>query len=160
MSLMNSGQFEKAMVRIEKGLELEPTSLWCLKFKAELLVLMKEFDLAEKVIEQAERIRPGSPFMLDPKAILYASKGMEEKALENKSSALVFCLLGKKGKAIEMISEMMNEGYWSFAYSYPFLNTSPYFDNLRDEPRFVAILEKQKIKYDEYVRNFGDILSF
>ena len=157
MSLMNSGQFEKAMLRIEKALELEPTSLWCLKLKAELFVLMKEFDKAEEVIGQAERIRPDSSFMLDPKAILYASKGMEDKALENRSSALVYSLLGNKDKAIEMISEMIDEGYWSFGFSYPFLNTSPYFDNLRDEPRFVAILEKQKKKYDEYVRNFGDI---
>jgi len=56
-----------------------------------------------------------------------------------------------------MISVTMNEGYWGFVYSYPFLNTSPYFDNLRDEPRFITILEMQKKKYDEYVSNFGDI---
>lgn len=157
MSLMNSGQFDMAMVRIEKALELEPTSLWCLKLEAELFVLMREFEKAEEVIGQAEKIRPDSSFMLDPKAILYASKGMEAEALANRKSALVYSLLGKKNKAIEMIAEMVGEGYWSFAYSYPFLNTSPYFDNLRDDSRFVAILKKQKMKYEENLRKFGDI---
>jgi tetratricopeptide (TPR) repeat protein len=157
MSLMNSGQFEKAAIRIEKALELEPTSLWCLKFKAELFVLTREFEKAEEVIGQAEKIRPGSSFMLDPKAILYASKGMEAEALANRESPLVYSLLGKTDKAIERIAEMVDEGYWSFAYSYPFLSTSPYFDNLRNDPRFVAILEKQKMKYEENLRKFGDI---
>jgi serine/threonine protein kinase/Tfp pilus assembly protein PilF len=157
MSLMNSGQFDKAMVRIERALELEPTSLWCLKFKAELFVLMKEFEKAEKVIGQAEKIRPGSSFMLDPKAILYASKDMEAEALANRESPLVDSLLGKTDEAIERIAEMVDEGYWSFAYSYPFLSTSPYFDNLREDPRFVAILEKQRMRYEENLRKFGDI---
>ncbi len=160
MSLMNSGQFDQALVRIEKALELEPTSLWCLKLKAELFVLMKEFEKAEEVIGQAEKIKPGSSFMSDPKAILYASKGMEAEALANWKSGLVYSLLGKKHQAIGMIEEMLNEGYWSFAYSYPFLSTSPYFDNLRDDPRFVVILSKQKTKYEENLRKFGDIRSF
>jgi serine/threonine protein kinase/Tfp pilus assembly protein PilF len=160
MSLVNSGQFDEAMVRIEKALELEPTSLWCLKFKAELHVLRKEFEKAEAVIARAEKIRPGSSFMRDPKAILCASRGMEEEALANRESALVYALLGKKDKAIAMIEEALGEGYWSFGYSYPFLNTSPYFDNLREEPRFVAILEEQKKKHEENCRKFGDIRSF
>lgn len=157
MSLMNSGKFDQAMERIDKALELEPTSLWCLKFEAELFVLTKEFEKAEEVIAQAEKIRPGSSFMLDPKAILYASKGMEAEALANRESALVYSLLGRKEKAIQMIGEMLEEGYWSFAYSYPFLSTSPYFENLRDDPRFVAILEKQKTKYEENLKNFSGI---
>jgi hypothetical protein len=107
---------------------------------------MKEFDKAEEVIEQAEKIRPDSSFMLDPKAILYASKGMEDKALENRFSALVYSLLGKKDKAIDMISEMMDEGYWSFTFSYPFLNTSPYFINLREEPRFMQFWRSTRKK--------------
>ena len=160
MSLMNSGQFEKATVRIERALKLEPASLWCLKFKAELFVLMKEYDKAERVIEQAEAIRPGSSFMLDPKAILYASKGMETEALAIRKSALVYSLLGRKDEAIEIIQESLGEGYWSFAYTYPFLNTSPYFDNLRDDPRFVLILEKLKTKHEENLRKFGEIRSF
>ncbi len=160
MSLMNSGQFDEAMVRIDKALDLEPTSLWCLKFKAELFVLTGELEKAETVIARAEKIRPGSSFMKDPKAILYASTGMEADALANRESALVYSLLGKKEKAIDMIAEMLEEGYWSFAYSYPFLSTSPYFDGLRDDPRFVAILNKQKAKHEENLRKFGDIGSF
>ncbi|UCE41638.1 MAG: tetratricopeptide repeat protein, partial [Candidatus Aminicenantes bacterium] len=160
MSLMNSGQFDEAMVRVNEALELEPTSLWCLKFKAELLILRREFERAEEVIAQAEKIRPGSSFMKDPKAVLYASKGMEAEALAHRDSALVYSLLGKKEKAIAMIAEALEEGYWSFAYSYPFLNSSPYFDNLRDEPQFVKILEKQKMKHEEHLRKFSDIGSF
>jgi serine/threonine protein kinase/Tfp pilus assembly protein PilF len=157
MSLMNSGQFDEAKARIDKALELEPSSLWCLKFKAELFVLMKELEKAEKIIAQGEEIRPGSSFMKDPKAILYASKGMEAEALALRDSALVYSLLGQKVKAIEMIADALEEGYWSFAYTYLFLETSPYFDNLRDEPQFVAILENLKMKHEENLRKFGDI---
>jgi tetratricopeptide (TPR) repeat protein len=157
MSLMNSGQFDEAKARIDKALELEPSSLWCLKFKAELFVLMKELEKAEKIIAQGEEIRPGSSFMKDPKAVLYASKGMEAEALALRDSALVYSLLGQKVKAIEMIADALEEGYWSFAYTYLFLETSPYFDNLRDEPQFVAILENLKMKHEENLRKFGDI---
>ena len=98
--------------------------------------------------------------MRDPQAILYASKGMEAEALASKESALVFSLLGKKNEAIGNIEKLLNEGYWSFGFSYPFLSTSPYFDNLRDDPRFIAILEKQKKKHEEHLRKFGDIGTF
>ena len=40
------------------------------------------------------------------------------------------------------------------------MKTSPYFDNLRDDPRFVALLEKQKNMYEENLKKFGDIPSF
>jgi superkiller protein 3 len=160
MSLLNSGQFDRALDRIEKALELEPTSLWCLKFKAELFVLTKQLDKAQQVIDHAEKISPGSSFMRDPQAILYASKGMETEALAFKESALVYSLLGKNDEAIDNIEELLNEGYWSFAYSYPFLSTSRYFDNLRDDPRFVAILERQKKKHEEHLSKYGDIGSF
>jgi tetratricopeptide (TPR) repeat protein len=154
---MNSGQIDEAMVRIDKALEQEPTSLWCLKLKAELFVLKKEFEKAEEVIAKAENIRPDSSFMQNPKALLYASKGMEAEALASRTSALVYSLLGKKDKAIEKIAEVMDGGYWSFAYPYLFLSTSPYFDNLRDDPGFVEILDKQKMKHEENLRKFGDI---
>jgi TolB-like protein/Tfp pilus assembly protein PilF len=160
MSLMNAGQFDEAFSRIEKALELEPTSLWCLKFKAEYFVLKKEWDKAQEVIDQAEKLRPGSSFMKDPKSIMLASQGREAEALAIRESALVYSLLGRRDEAIERIEELLEEGYWKFAYSYPFLNTSPYFDNLKDDPRFQAILERQKKEYDENMSKFGDIRSF
>jgi serine/threonine protein kinase/Tfp pilus assembly protein PilF len=156
-SLIYSGQFDEAMVRIEKALELEPTSLWCLKFKAELFVSMKQYDKAEEVIAQAEKISPGSTFMRTPKAVLYASKGMEVEALAISKSSLVYSLLGKNEEAIDRIEESFGEGYWSLAYSYLFLNTSPFFDNLRDDPRFDSILQKLKTQHEENLRKFGDI---
>ena len=56
-----------------------------------------------------------------------------------------------------MIGEVIDEGYRSFAYPYLFLSTSPHFDNLRDDPRFEEILNKQKMKHEENLRKFGDI---
>ena len=62
-----------------------------------------------------------------------------------------------KDKAIKYIEDQANKDYEHYQYSYLLLKNSPFYDNLRDDARFKEIIRKQKQKYEERLKKFGDI---
>jgi len=157
MSFMNIGEFEKAALYLEKALEIEQDNLLALENYAELFIVMKKYDKAEEILTKIEKINPGYSGIAYYKAFLFAAKGEKDKALALHKNGVVYSLLGMKDESIKLIQDATKEGYTAYAYSYLFLKTSPYFDNLRDDPRFQEIVKKQEKKYEEYLKKYGDL---
>jgi len=150
--LMNLGKLEEAATQIKRGIEIEPEFLNHYSAGAELAILTKKYDQADTLIAKAEKIAPN--LVVLQKAMLLAARGEKEKALAlSKDDPEVYALLGMKDEAIQSLKSRSNEKESLYLY----LLHYPLFADLRDDPRFMALVEKEKKKYEEYLRKYGDL---
>jgi len=147
--LMMLGRFEEAAAQWQKYAEIEPDDLG----GAALAILTKKYDQADSLIAKAERINPKS--MEWVKAWLFAARGEKEKALALSKHEVVYALLGMKDETIESLKSYSDEHEKEGLYLY--LLNFPLFADLRDDPRFMALVEKEKKKYEENLRKYGDL---
>jgi len=131
-------------------------------------IMVEEYERAEKVLARAEKIDPQSPRFKDHLAWLLAAKGEKEKALAlikdaapyNYRVTYVYSLLGMKDEAIKYINEGIEKSFKyrsEYLYSYPFLKNNPSYDNLRDDPRFKEIVKREKKKYGQKLKKYGEL---
>jgi TolB-like protein/Tfp pilus assembly protein PilF len=149
--LMNFGKLEEAATQIKRGIEIEPEFLTHYMAGAELAILTKKYDQADTLIAKAEQIAPN--LVVLQKAMLLAARGEKEKALAMSQEAEVYALLGMKDETIQSLKSRSNEKVSLYLY----LLNYPVFADLRDDPRFVALVEKEKKKYEENLRQYGDL---
>jgi len=165
---MYIGKFEEAIYQVKKALEIEPDNYELHFNYARLLIMMKKYDEAEKEIAEAEKPKPDNLRVQHHRAWILAAKGEKEMALaliEDRSSfrediTSIYSLLGMKDKAIDNIEIGIIKGFeetGGYLYSYPFLISNPCYDNLRDDPRFMDILKREKKKYEEKVKKYGEL---
>jgi len=157
---MMLGRLEEAAAQLQKQAEIEPGAESEYRSGAVLAILTKKYDQADSLIAKAERINPR--FMIAwLKASLFAARGEKEKALAlSKGSevdflGMVYALLGMKDETIESLKRYGDEHEKEGLYLY--LLHFPLFADLRDDPRFMALVEKEKKKYEEYLRRYGDL---
>ena len=88
--------------------------------------------------------------------MLYAARGEKEKALAiyKPPSSTIYSLLGMKDEAIKRLKEYTKE---SKRPQYLDLKHNPFFDNLRDDPRFQKIVKKEKQKYEDLIKKYQDL---
>jgi TolB-like protein/Tfp pilus assembly protein PilF/predicted Ser/Thr protein kinase len=164
------GNFEKSIGLYVKAREVFPNKVM---FPCELayrLIMVGRYAEAEDILQEAERIDPEHskinyidrarlhriPYY---KALLYAARGEKYKALDlletEEMYALeeIYSLLGMKEEAFEL----MNEGVKRFRYPYYSLLNNPFYDNLRDDPRYEEIVQKTKAQHEERLKLY-DIL--
>ena len=159
------GEFDKAVNQIKKALIIEPDNRSLHLLHVNQLIMMKKLAEAELELTKVKEIPPVQLF----RAWIHAVKGERELALElikdyhdsyRISVTSIYSLLGMEDKAIEYIKkgiEMALKERYAELYTYPVLNSNPYYDNLRDDSRFLEILDKEKQKHDEKMRKFGDL---
>jgi tetratricopeptide (TPR) repeat protein len=153
LCLMQLGRFEEAAAQLQKLAEIEPGAEGIYRFGAWLAILTKKYDQADSLIAKAERINPRL-IELD-KALLFAARGEKEKALALSKRSEVYALLGMKDEAIRSLKSYGDEHGKESLYL-DLLNFPPFAD-LRDDPRFMALVEKEKKKYEEVLRKYGDL---
>ncbi len=146
----NAGQYEKALPALKKCLELEP----CLPF-AHLILSgcysnMTLYVEALEEIHREKECRGNNYTGADYAAgMIYARQGNFEKArqvlqqledLGEKSTGLAgfYFQLGDKEKGFQMLEELYRDQKTWIIY----INSLPYFDMVRHEPRFQDLLEK------------------
>jgi TolB-like protein/Tfp pilus assembly protein PilF len=163
------GEFEEAAIYIKRALEIEPDNVRLYLVYARQLIMMKMYEQAEKEIEKAEKLKPDYPRLQYYQAWLLAAKGEKEKALALIRTAdfpylyhvtSIYSLLGMKEEAIKGISEGIDKGFQDikdYLYSYPFLINNPFYDNLRDDPRFQEIVKREKKKYEQKLEKYGGL---
>jgi len=168
---MYMGEFEKAVILLREAMELEPDDMWLRLFYARLLIMMQEFEKAEEVVEQVENRDPKNNDIPYTRAWLFAIRGETEKSLEviNKikqpvyfSSLLsnVYSILGMKDEAIQNIEYAIAKGLEktkSYPYHYRYLTKNPFYDSLRNDPRFQKIVKAQEERYKDNLKKFSDI---
>jgi serine/threonine protein kinase/Tfp pilus assembly protein PilF len=153
------GEFEKAVIHYKKALEISPNNVEYMVKCSTYLIINKKYSEAEEVLASAEKIDPNSSWLPYRKALLPAAKGEKDKALalykkENWLGLQIYSLLGMKQEANRILNKLAKDDY---DFHYNVLINNPFFDNLRDEPRFNEIVEKAKQVYEERVRKYGDL---
>ncbi len=151
------GELEKAEISIGKAYEVEPESIWIILDKSLLLIKMKKYNEAEESIAKAERLHPRISNIQTFKSLVLAAKGEKDKALAIRKNGAVYSLLGMKEEAIQYIENESKKDYEHHDCSYISLLNSPFYDSLRDDPRFREILKKAKQKYEERLKKFADL---
>jgi len=151
--LLELGRIEEATAQLQKLAEIEPDLGAGYEVRALLAILTKKYAQADSVFAKAERINPMR--LAWYKAMLFAARGEKEKALALSQEPEVYALLGMKDEAFRSLQRYGDEHEKESLYLY--LLNFPLFANLRDDPRFVAIFEKEKKKYEENLRQYGDL---
>ena len=82
-------------------------------------------------------------------AVYYALLGDKEKALSLPRNGHVYALLEMKDEAIDQIQREIEKFDWM--HTYLSLKKLNFYDNLRGDPRFQALIDQQKSKYEEYL---------
>lgn len=153
------GEFEKAIVHYKKVLDIFPGDVYSMGQCTNFLIVMKKYYEAEEFLARAEKINPNYSLLPFWKALLTAAKGEKDKALslynkEDWEGLQIYSLLGMKQDATRILNKLEKNDY---DFHYFILINNPFFDNLRDEPRFKEIVEKAKQVYEERVRKYGDL---
>lgn len=167
------GDYESGLRLILKALNLEPKSPKVRLAYARILILMKDFGEAERELLLLESLTPiasDTRTAIDRQRALYlAAKGDREGALallrNDKYPYLLeatsaYSILGLKDEAILNIKKGHDESFHliqDYLYGYPFLINNRYFDGLRDDARFQAIVEAEKALYEAKMRKYGDL---
>ncbi len=168
---LKMGEFEEAAVLIKEALELEPDDMTLRLYYARVLIMMQEFERAEEIVKEVEERDPANEDIPYTRAWLLTIQGEKEKALEvieriekpvffTSLLSNVYSILGMKDEAIQNIELAIERGLEMIKtnpYHYRYLIKNPFYDSLRDDPRFQRIVKKQEEWYKENLRKFGDI---
>ena len=156
MCYMYTGELEKAAAAFEKYFELTP--IQPLIFPGRYIYLntmMKRFDQVEKLLREAEEQAPEAPWTKKYRAILHAAKGERELALSLDKNIEVLALCGMTDEAIQFLDkEILKRQITPYIYYFDLMN-NPFYDKLRDDPRFKKIVEREKSLYEEHAKKYG-----
>ena len=136
--------------------------MMALQFYSKLLVAMKRYEEAEKLIDRMEKAYPDRDFR-GYRILSYAAKGEKEKALNankarnGKLGPEVCALLDMKEEAVSILIERCERQFKMRFSMYYTLKTNPCYANIRDDLRFQEILTKHKKLYEENLQKYGDI---
>jgi len=150
--LLGQGKYEAAKEQIRKALELDPNDGFARYMLGEIDIVAGKFSEAIAELEKVE----GTGSSVPPCALGYAyaaagERGKARTALEEVSqmssrryvsptcSAQIYSGLGEKGRALDELEK----AYEDRSIELPFgLKFERFWDPLRSEPRFIALLKK------------------
>ncbi|MDW7759195.1 MAG: protein kinase [Acidobacteriota bacterium] len=171
------GRYEKALKLTQRAFIINPVDLQVLNAFAINLVMMGRLEEAENQLQNYEKFHPENRRPYLPSALLAATRGQKEKALELISgsqenpvpenilarrwllpeSTCLYLLLGMRDEALQNIEFGIEKGFQErlmYLYSYPSLSRNARFNTLRKDPRFQNILKKQKEYYLKELKKF------
>ncbi len=158
------GLYEGALADYDRVIKMEPNDGATRCRRARVLILMKRFTEAEDELETAKTLNPPENYVQRVRALLYAARGEKKAALAaiepfrarparyHNYLSRVYAALGMRDEAIEAIEKGIAGSFaevQEYAFFFPYLNnTRDYFyDKLRGDKRFVAILEREERKH-------------
>jgi tetratricopeptide (TPR) repeat protein len=160
------GEYGAALNDVEKIGELAPQDCPSRCQHARILILMRKFAEADAELAVSEALPAANPDVHLTRALLYAARGEGDKALATLDStrgespqrtfaeSRIYAILGSPDKAVAAIEKAINGDFdKQLYYPYGYLqlsNAKDYFLNsLRQDPRFLEILARQKRVYED-----------
>ena len=152
------GEYKKAEIGYQKVLEIVPESRRTLYRYSQLLIALKRFEEAEEILRNIKKIYPDSNTDWYY-ALIYAYRGQKEKALNTykDKDASLYSLLEMKDEALSILTSWCERRLKQKRSQYYILKITPFYDNIRSDPRFQQILAKHKELYEENLRKYGDV---
>ncbi len=153
-----SGDFEGALHDYEKGYIIQPDLVPNLNGYALTLLLLQQYEQADEILTQAESLPPGAfgNTRTLTRALYHAISGEKEKALNTSKWGGVLAVLGMKEQAIDFIDNATRNAKGdNLLLSYVPLVHLPIYDSLRNEPRFLEIVNREKEKYEINLRKYS-----
>jgi len=149
-------EYRRAESYIKKAAELRKGHPFILLFTCMVYLRTGQYERAEKILVKLREVNHNPGNIQALQAVLYALRGERNKVLElNYTSSAAFAILGLKDRAITIIQKSMDSNPDSNKYL--FLINQPFYDNLRDDPRFQKIVADAKEIYEERLRKYGDM---
>jgi tetratricopeptide (TPR) repeat protein len=159
-------QYKESYQIITGGITLHPDKLFLHSFAGLALLYQNDLNKAEKEIAMGLQSNHYTIFSQAVSALIQARKGNFDQALaevelevkpyvNNKASlatavAAVYALLERKGLAVEWIQKAHDFGF----KEYPWLINDPHYNNLRDDERFIAIMDTLKKEWEKNLKNY------
>jgi serine/threonine-protein kinase len=167
---MLKGDYEEAVKDVVGGLAKEPKNEDLRLLHARLLLLMGKPDEAVADIDEVEKVNPRNTGILRLRALFFAAKGKKKEALDllkGKDPVIytvyfsyIYAAFGMNDEAIANIEEVINHGFeklGTYTYAYGHLRSCPYFQGLRNDPRFRIILENAEREHQRNLRLYGNM---
>ncbi len=148
-------EYRRAEYYIKKAAELHKEHPVLQLFICGFYLRTGQNERAEKILEKLRAVKQYTENIHRLQAILYALRGERNKVLElNHTSSQAFAILGLKDRAITIIEKDLESNKDSYRYLY--IINLPFYDNLRDDPRFQKIVADAKEIYEERLKKYGD----
>ncbi|RMD91680.1 MAG: hypothetical protein D6813_07210, partial [Calditrichaeota bacterium] len=159
-ALLFVGEVDRAMQDFERAYQIQPDFVPGLLGYSLALLFEGKYPQADSLLRRAERLPRGygSAWLKLVRALYYARLGEKEKALALSRWPGVLATLGMKEEAIAAIEEgIQNKRNGLDFLRYLPLRHLPFYDNLRDDPRFQEILAHQKADYEGWLKKYSSI---
>jgi TolB-like protein/Tfp pilus assembly protein PilF len=153
IAYLDLNEFEKARHDFQNCLVIQPNDSSIFSTLALTSILQKDFAQAEKFLALVEKENLNSTTNKLVRSMLYASQGEKDKALGVQKSSYVYAFLEMTDEAVALIPKEL-EGRSPWWHSYHSLTRWPVWDKLQSDPRFQAIVSKQKARYEENLAKF------
>ncbi|RMD61086.1 hypothetical protein D6833_08735, partial [Candidatus Parcubacteria bacterium] len=161
-ALLAVGEVDRALQDFVRAYHIQSDYVPNLLGYSLVLILKGKYSQADSLLQRAERLPPGEggAWLRFVRALYFARLGEEEKALALSRWPGVLATLGMKEEAIEAIADGIQNKRNGYAFlGYLPLRHLPFFDSLREEPRFQGILERQRRVYEKWLKEYSLIES-
>jgi len=153
MAYLSAGRYDEAIAQEQKTLDLNPRSAGARWIRGMSYQQKKMYDQAIKDYQSALELSPGNPNFLAALGHVYASSGnavaahkvLDTLFIVSKQEpvspfffALVYAGLNDKENALKWLEKSYEEKSGSVRY----LKMEPRIQNLRNEPRYIALMKK------------------
>lgn len=171
LSMIQTGlkKYEESYKTIDQGLKQHPDKLFLHSFLGLIRFYQNDLKQAEKEILKGLQGNQFTVFSHAVSAMIQARKGNQDQALaevelevkpyvNNNASlatavAAVYALLDRKGLAVQWIQKAHEYGFKEYIW----LANDPNYDNLRDDQRFIAIMDTIKMEWKQNLENYRSL---
>ena len=152
-TLLHMRQYTQAIDQCNKGIELDPNFPWSYSVRGNVAEEQGKFDEAIKDYQKAKLLSHSDPSAIGDIGGVYARAGRKDDALKvlrelteyskqgysvSYYTAQIYYRLGDKERTFELLERSI----YAHDTSVMDMSSNPLWDDLRSEPRFVALLKK------------------
>jgi tetratricopeptide (TPR) repeat protein len=159
-------KYDESLHTIKQGIILHPDKLYLHSLAGLVLLYQNHLDQAEKEISMGLKSNQYNIFSHAVSAMIQARKAHPDQALaevelevkpyvNNNPSlatavAAVYALLDRKGLAVQWIQKAHELGFKEYLW----LVNDPHYNNLRNDERFLAVMDTLKKEWERNLKNY------